>query len=191
MTGLQGRASRRTRHVARCNGASASPITPATEQARGFGRASEEISRCRGAIRAAGPGDSGRRQGPGARARSSRARRRPISKSFCAAARTSCAACCRAAISAARASRLIVLAAVVDLGLLRLLPRGARRARRGAAVRQVRARGAAGPELPPALSDRDGADAEGAARQQDRHRHAAGRGFAPRQHRCATCRRKA
>ena len=45
-----------------------------------------------------------------------RAQRRPISKNFCAAARTSCAASCRAAISAAAASLLIALAAVVLWG---------------------------------------------------------------------------
>ena len=72
-------------------------------------------SRCRGAIRAAGPGDRGARA-RGARGRSSPARRRPISRSFCAAARTSCAPCCRAAISAARASPLIALVAVVIWG---------------------------------------------------------------------------
>src|SRR5215831_6883191 len=43
------------------------------------------------------------------------------------------------------------------VGLFRLLPRRARRARRGAPLRQVRARGAARAELSPALPDRDGA----------------------------------
>ena len=64
------------------------------------------------------------------------------------------------------------------VGFLRLLPRRARRTRRGAALRQIRPRGAAGAELPPALSDRDRADAAGAARQQDRRRHPRGRGAA-------------
>ena len=48
----------------------------------------------------------------------------------------------------------------------------------GKYVREVQAR----PELSPAVSDRDGADAEGVARQQDRYRHARGRGPAPRHH---------
>ena len=47
----------------------------------------------------------GGRRGPGARVRSRPGRRRPTSKNSCAAARTGCAACCRAAISAAAASR--------------------------------------------------------------------------------------
>ena len=62
------------------------------------------------------------------------------------------------------------------VGSVRFLPRRARRARGGAALRQVRARGAAGVELPPALSDRDRADAAGAACEQDRRRHPRRRG---------------
>ena len=68
------------------------------------------------------------------------------------------------------------------LGILRLLPCRPRRTRRGAALRQICARGAARTELSPAVSDRDGAHAQGAARQQDRHRHAHRRGSAPRHH---------
>ena len=90
-----------------------------------------------------------------------RARRRPTSKSCCGAARTSCKTCCRAAISAARASPSIAARGARDLGLLRLLPGGARRARRRDALRQVRARCQPGPQLSPALSDRVRADAEG------------------------------
>ena len=67
------------------------------------------------------------------------------------------------------------------VGLLRLLPRRAGRARRRSALRAGGARGAAGPELPPALSGRERAHAQGAARQQDRHRHARGRRRPPRQ----------
>ena len=59
---------------------------------------------------------SGRPRGPGARVRNRPGRRRPISKRSCAAARTSCAACCRAATSAARGFALIALGAVVLWG---------------------------------------------------------------------------
>ena len=79
-----------------------------------------------------------------------------------------------------RGIALIALVAGRAVGLFRLLPRRARRARRGAALRQIHPRGAAGTELSPALSDRDRADAAGAAHQQDRHRHAPGRRHAPR-----------
>ena len=48
----------------------------------------------------------------------------------------------------------------------------------GKEVREVQP----GPELPPALSDRDRAHAQGAAHQQDRHRHAPGRGRPRRRH---------
>src|SRR5262249_6928123 len=68
------------------------------------------------------------------------------------------------------------------LVVFRLLPRRARRARRGAALRRGRARGETGTELSPAVSHRDRADAEGFARQQDRYRHARGGGPAPRHH---------
>ena len=81
-----------------------------------------------------------------------------------------------------RGIALIVLAARRRVGLLGLLPGRARRARRGAALRQVHPRRQARPELPPALSDRDRAHPEGHARQPHRHRHAADRGPAPRRH---------
>ena len=129
-----------------------------------------------------GPWGSGGRQGAlGLGASSRPVRRRPISRSCCAAARTGCARCCRAA-SRRQGARPDRARRDRDLGLFRLLPCRSRRARRGAALRQICARGAARPELSPAVSDRDRADAEGAARQQDRHRHARGRGSAPRHH---------
>ena len=81
-----------------------------------------------------------------------------------------------------RGVMLIVLARRRRVGLLGLLPGRAGRTRRGAALRQVHARRQAGPELSPALSDRDGAHPEGHARQPHRHRHAADRGPAPRRH---------
>ena len=71
-----------------------------------------------------------------------------------------------------RGFALLAVAGDRALGLFRLLPRRTRRTRRRAALRQGRARGAAGPELSSAVSDRDRAHAEGAARQQDRYRHA-------------------
>ncbi len=46
-------------------------------------------------------------------------------------------------------------------------------------------------QLSLALSDRIGAAAEGHARQSHRHRHAPGRGPAPRLDRAATCRKRA
>ena len=108
------------------------------------------------------------------------ARRRPTSKTCCAAARTSSRACCRAAISAAAASLLIALGAVVlwgFSGFFRVEPDELGVVLRfGKYVREV----AAGPELSPAVSDRDRADAEGTARQPDRRRHARRRRCAPR-----------
>ncbi len=68
------------------------------------------------------------------------------------------------------------------VGCFRLLQGRAGRTRRGAALRQGRARGAARTELSSAVSDRDRAHAQGAARQQDRHRHAPGRGQPPFRH---------
>ena len=131
-----------------------------------------------------GPWGSGGGEGAlGLRAAIVRARRRPISRNCCAAARTSCARVLPGGNLGGKGLRADRARRGRALGLLRLLPRRARRARRGAALRQVRARGPAGPELSPALSDRDRAHAEGAARQQDRHRHAARRGPAPRHHR--------
>ena len=62
-----------------------------------------------------------------------------------------------------------------DLGPVRLLPRPVRRTRRGAALRQACAHRAAGPELSSALSDRDRAAAEGAARLHHLDRHDADR----------------
>ena len=87
---------------------------------------------------------------------------------------------------------LILLGRHRDLGLVRLLPRAVRRAGRRAALRQVCARRRARPELSSALSDRDRAAAEGAARLHHHHRHDAdrrsGRGAAAP---CATCRKRA
>ena len=108
------------RRQARCNADDTSPITPSTEQ-RAAARAPAQRgdSRCRGAIRAAGLGDReavAAARARGAPGRNHPARRRPISRSFCAAARISCAPCCRAATSAARGLSLIVLAAVVIWG---------------------------------------------------------------------------
>jgi len=77
---------------------------------------------------------------------------------------------------------LLALAAIAFVGLLRLLPGRTGRTRRGAAFRQGCARGATGIELPPAISDRDRAHAEGAAHQQDRHRYALGRRRPPFRH---------
>ena len=76
------------------------------------------------------------------------------------------------------------------VGRLRLLPRRARRGRRRAALRQGHPRGPAGPQLSPAVSDRDRADAEGAAGPQDRRRHAHRRRSAPRHHRARRAGRK-
>ena len=69
------------------------------------------------------------------------------------------------------------------VGRVRLLPRRSRRGRRRAPLRQGSPRGPAGPQLPSALSDRDRADAEGAAGPQDRRRHAHRRRSSPRHHR--------
>ena len=62
-----------------------------------------------------------------------------------------------------------------DLGPVRLLPRAVRRTRRRAALRQACAHRAARPELSSALSDRDRAAAEGAARLHHLDRHDADR----------------
>ena len=71
---------------------------------------------------------------------------------------------------------LILLVRAGDLGPVRLLPRAVRRTRRRAALRQACAHRAARPELSSAVSDRDRAAAEGAARLDPHHRHDAGRG---------------
>ena len=76
------------------------------------------------------------------------------------------------------------------VGRFRLLPRRARRGGRRAPLRQGNPRGPAGPQLPSALSDRDRADAEGAAGPQDRRRHAHRRRSAPRHHRARRAGRK-
>ena len=71
---------------------------------------------------------------------------------------------------------LVLLRCAGDLGLVRLLPRAIRRTRRRAALRQVCPRcGSPGSELSSALSDRDRAAAEGAARLDPEHRHDADR----------------
>ena len=62
-----------------------------------------------------------------------------------------------------------------DLGIVRILPRAVGRTRRRAALRQACAHRAARPELSSALSDRDRAAAEGAARLHDLDRHVADR----------------
>ena len=62
-----------------------------------------------------------------------------------------------------------------DLGLVRILPRAVGRTRRRAALRQACAHRAARPELSSALSDRDRAAAEGAARLHHLDRHDADR----------------
>ena len=76
------------------------------------------------------------------------------------------------------------------VGRFRLLPRRAGRGRRRAALRQGSPRGPARPQLPSALSDRDRADAEGAAGPQDRRRHAHRRRPPPRQHHARRAGRK-
>ncbi len=66
-----------------------------------------------------------------------------------------------------------------DLGLVRLLSRAVRRTRHRAALRQVCARRAARLELSSAVSDRDRAAAEGAARLHHLDRHDADRRSRP------------
>src|SRR5260370_11770744 len=58
-----------------------------------------------------------------------------------------------------------------DLGTFRILPGPVRRARRRLALRQACAHGAARPELSSAVSDRERAAAEGAARLHHLYRH--------------------
>ena len=134
----------------------------------------------------------GRPQGPvGLGTAIVRARRRPISRNCCAAARTSCRSVLPGGNLGGRGFALHRARAVVlwgFSGFFRVEPDELGVVLRfGKYVRDV----AAGPELSPAVSDRDRADAEGAARQQDRYRHAprsTTRAAAPR---CATCRKKA
>jgi len=84
---------------------------------------------------------------------------RPISRTFCAALRTA------AAIVAGRLFQRPGYRAgsdrrLGDLGTVRIFPRPVRRARCRAALWQACAYGAAGPELSPAVSDRDRAAAK-------------------------------
>ena len=76
------------------------------------------------------------------------------------------------------------------VGRFRLLSGRAGRGGRRASLRQGNPRGPAGPQLPFAVSDRDRADAEGAAGPQDRRRHAHRRRSAPRRHRARRAGRK-
>ena len=69
-----------------------------------------------------------------------------------------------------------------DLGPVRLLPGAVRRTRRRAALRQARPHRAARPELSSAVSDRDRAAAEGAARLHHQHRHDADQRSGPARH---------
>ena len=117
----------------------------------------------------------------GLRDRNRRARRRPISKSCCAAARTSSGPCCPGNLGG-KGFALIALAALAIWGFSGFFQVEPDELGVVHAVRQVRARCQAGPQLSPAVSGRDGADAEGHARQPHRYRHAPGRGSAPRHH---------
>ena len=78
-----------------------------------------------------------------------------------------------------------------DLGHVRVLSRAVRRTRRRAAVRQICPRASARPELSSAVSDRDRAAAEGAARLDPEHRHDPDRrSGAARPHHARRARRK-
>ena len=148
-------------------------------------------TRCRGAIRAADPGDqAAAARGPGARGSSRPVPTPPDLEEFLRRSQDRLRTVLPGGLGG-KGIILIVLAAVAIWGFSGLLPCRPRRTRRGAALRQICARGAARTELSPAVSDRDGAHAQGAARQQDRHRHAHRRGSPPRHYRSATCRKRA
>ena len=113
-----------------------------------------------------GPWGSGGRRAPGAPDRSRPGRRRPISRNCCAAARTSCKTVLPGGnlggrgFAAARARRVVLWGVS---GFFRVEPDELGVVLRfGKQVREV----PAGPELSLALSDRDRADAEGAAGQR-------------------------
>ena len=89
-----------------------------------------------------------------------------------------------------RGFALLALGAIVLWGVSGFFRVEAGRGWRRAPLRQGNPRGPAGPQLSSALSDRDRADAEGAAGPQDRRRHAHRRRSAPRHHRARRAGRK-
>ena len=134
----------------------------------------EESFICRGRIKAEAHGARVPRD-HGAAVRNRSGRGRPIWRTFCGAARTSSSSFCRAAISAAWASRWSLVGALAIWGLSGFFRVQSEELgvvlRFGKHVRTVRAR----PELSSALSDRDRAAAEGAARLHPLDRHDADR----------------
>ena len=169
---------------ARCHGMSTSPITHYSKtDASGLGRRSEETDRCRGAIRAADPGDLAAAKGPGVPDRSRRVPTPPDLEEFLRRSQDKLRTVLPGGNLGGKGLSLVVLAAIAIWGFsgfFRVDPDEL-----GVVLRfgkYVRAR-QTGPQLSLALPDRDSAHSQGHPRQPHRHRDAAGRGLAPRHYR--------